>query len=91
MCLAIPGELLEVSTDAAGFATGLVQFGGVRRSVSLMCLPEAVVGDYVLVHAGIALSTIDEDEAATVFEYLKQCGEMDEELASDSTDSEVTK
>jgi hydrogenase expression/formation protein HypC len=58
-----------------------VSFGGIIKQVSLACVPEARVGDYVLVHVGMALSVVDEQEAAEVFTYLKQMGEL-EELAA---------
>lgn len=55
-----------------------VSFGGVLKEASLEMLPGAVVGDYVLVHVGVAISKIDELEAAKTFEYLKEIGEFDE-------------
>jgi hydrogenase expression/formation protein HypC len=53
-----------------------VDFGGIQKDVNLTCVPEAKVGDYVIVHVGFALSLVDEREAATVFEYLRQMGEL---------------
>ncbi len=72
MCLGIPGEVVEVEADAAGAALihGTVAFGGVRKRVCLAFAPEARVGDYVIVHAGFALSRIDPEEAGRVFELL---------------------
>lgn len=61
MCLGVPGQVVERSRDESG--RGKVDFGGVRRSVSLLCVPEAQIGDYVMVHAGFAISCIDEAEA----------------------------
>ncbi len=58
--------------------TGKVNFGGVMKVVSLAYVPEAQVGDYVIVHVGFALSTIDEDEARRVFDYLEEMGELGE-------------
>lgn len=78
MCLAVPGELLDVEGNDPMFRTGRVSFGGIVKQVSLGCVPEAGVGDYVLVHVGMALSVVDEEEAAKVFEYLEQMGELDE-------------
>ncbi|MBX7103970.1 MAG: HypC/HybG/HupF family hydrogenase formation chaperone [Gemmataceae bacterium] len=79
MCLGIPGLLVEVDPPTE-FATGLVEFAGVRRRVSLACVPEAVPGDYVLIHAGLALSRIDEEEAGRVFEMIRALdpGALDE-------------
>jgi hydrogenase expression/formation protein HypC len=58
--------------------SGKVDFGGVAREVNLALVPEAGVGDYVIVHVGVALSQIDEDEARQVFAYLRELGEVDE-------------
>lgn len=58
--------------------TSKVSFGGVLKEVSLAYVPEAKVGDYVIVHVGFALSIVDEHEANQVFEYLKQMGELAE-------------
>ena len=62
MCLAIPGEVLSIDDDAA-LRMGRVSFGGVVREVCLACVPEATVGDFVVVHAGFALSVLDAAEA----------------------------
>jgi hydrogenase expression/formation protein HypC len=58
--------------------TGKVNFGGVIKEVNLAYVPEAQVGDYVIVHVGFALSRIDEDEAPRVFDYLEEMGELGE-------------
>jgi hydrogenase expression/formation protein HypC len=71
MCLAIPGLLSEVFLEN-DVRMGKVSFDGVQRSVCLECVPDAVPGDYVLVHVGFALSRIDATEAARVFEILKE-------------------
>lgn len=76
MCLAIPGELLEISDDEALMRTGKVSFGGIVKIVNLACVPEAHVGDFVTVHVGLALSVVDQEEAARVFEYLREVGEL---------------
>jgi hydrogenase expression/formation protein HypC len=78
MCLAIPGRILEIGDEDFFFRTGRVSFGGVVKQVSLACVPEAKVDDYVLVHAGLALSVVDEAEAAKVFSYLEEIGEAAE-------------
>jgi hydrogenase expression/formation protein HypC len=78
MCLAIPGRVLEIAGDDPFFRTGRVSFGGIVKEVSLACVPEVRVGDHVLVHAGMALSVVDEREAAAVFAYLEQMGETAE-------------
>ncbi len=71
MCLAIPGRILSV--EGEGLArSGCVDFAGVRKKVSLSCLPKAGPGDYVMVHAGMAISVVDAAEAESVFEYLRE-------------------
>ena len=80
MCLAVPGLVVEVSESEPPFAAGLVEFAGVRRSVSLACVPEARPGDYVLVHAGIALTQINAAEAARVLMALEEL-DLDEDVS----------
>ena len=74
MCLAVPGQIHSVAGDDPLFRSGRVSFGGVVKTVSLACVPEAVPGDYVLVHAGMALSVVDEAEAAKVLGLLGELG-----------------
>jgi hydrogenase expression/formation protein HypC len=74
MCLGIPGQVLERLPD--GLAK--VDFGGVRRSVSVAFTPEAKEGDWVLVHVGFALAKLDEDEARATLELLGEA--IDAEL-----------
>jgi len=76
MCLAVPGKITTLSDDPAPFRRGKVDFGGIVKDVNLAFVPEAAVGDYVLVHVGFALTKIDEAEAARVFEYLRQIEEL---------------
>lgn len=71
MCLAIPGELLSVTGDDPLTRQGRVAFGGLVKPVNLACVPEARPGDYVLVHAGLALSVIDAEEARRTLAYLE--------------------
>ena len=78
MCLAIPGKVVSISGDDDLTRMGRINFGGVIKEASLAYVPEANVGDYVIVHAGFALSKVDEEEAQKVFGYLKQIGELDE-------------
>jgi len=72
MCLAIPGKITTVTGDDPLWRVGKVDFGGIQKDVNLACVPEANVGDYVIVHVGFALSKVDESEANEVFEYLRQ-------------------
>lgn len=82
MCLAVPAQILTVSGDEPVLRTGRVDFGGIVKEVNLAYVPEAAIGDYVLVHVGFAISVIDASEAQCVFEHLKTIGalEIDEEL-----------
>jgi hydrogenase expression/formation protein HypC len=77
MCLAVPGKVLDIQGDDPLLRAGRVSFGGVVKQVSLTCVPEAKVGDYVLVHVGLAISTIDPAEAEETFRYLREMGDLD--------------
>ena len=77
MCLAVPGKVLEIQGDDPLLRSARVSFAGVVKNVSLACTPEAGIGDYVLVHVGVAISTVDPDEAAQTYAYLQQMGELD--------------
>lgn len=74
MCLAIPGEIIEV-LDRHGMRFGRVEFGGLVREVCLEYQPASGVGDFVLVHVGFAIATIDREEAERQWEILRQLGE----------------
>lgn len=79
MCLAIPGKLIAITQQLdETFRYGKVSFGGILRDVNLSMVPEAKPNDYVLVHVGVAISIVDEDEALKTFEYIKRIGELDE-------------
>lgn len=78
MCLAIPGKILSIAGDDALLRTGRVSFGGIVKEVNLAYTPEAGVGDYVIVHVGFAISTLDEAEAHRVFDYLREMDELAE-------------
>lgn len=72
MCLAVPARILSIDGVLAE-----VEFGRVRRTISLQLLPQAQVGDYVLVHTGFAISVIDPEEARITLELLEQMGELE--------------
>ncbi|KKI98995.1 HypC/HybG/HupF family hydrogenase formation chaperone [Prochlorothrix hollandica] len=73
MCLAIPGQLMSIAThDDPLNSTGKVSFGGVLREVSLAYVPEATVGDYVIVHVGFALTMLSQEEALATLQDLQQ-------------------
>ena len=77
MCLAIPGEVLELR-DEKGLRFAKVRFGGISRSVCLEYVPDVKVGEYVLVHVGFALSTIDKEEAERSYRVLEELGQTGE-------------
>jgi hydrogenase expression/formation protein HypC len=74
MCLAVPGEIIEL-IEHHGLRFGRVQFGGIVREVCLEYEPMATMGDFVLVHVGFAIATIDADEAARTWALLRELGE----------------
>jgi hydrogenase expression/formation protein HypC len=78
MCLAIPGKITSISGEDELMRIGKIDYGGIQKEASLACVPEAKVGDYVIVHAGFAISRVDEEEAGKVFEYLRQMEELSE-------------
>lgn len=80
MCLAVPGKILEITGDDPVLRLGRVSFGGIVKEVNLSFVPDAVVNDYVIVHVGFALNKVDEEEAKKVFEYLKEMGDLQEDL-----------
>lgn len=86
MCLAVPGKLVSVTGEDPLLRMGTVDFGGIKKDVNLSFVPEADVGDYVLVHVGFALNTIDEEEANRVFQYLDEMGELGELEDGDPTE-----
>lgn len=76
MCLAIPGQILAIDDGDALTRSGRVSFGGIVKQVNLAYVPEAVVGDYVVVHVGFALSVVDQAEAKLTLDYLRQMNEL---------------
>ncbi len=79
MCLAIPGKILTKEC-IGGVDVGQVQIGAITRQVALGFVPEAKVGDYVMVHVGFAISQIDAEEAQRTYEILEELGAVEEEL-----------
>lgn len=78
MCLGVPGEIISISGDDRLTRLGKVRFGGIVKEVSLAYVPEATLGDYVIVHVGFAISIVDPEEAARVFAYLREMDELRE-------------
>ena len=80
MCLAVPGKIVDLAAAAdPALRCAKVDFGGVRKEISLAFTPEAQVGDYVLVHVGFALSVVDEEEAQQIFRDLDLMREFEKE------------
>ena len=79
MCLAIPGKVMSIEdqTDSV-FQIGKVSFSGITKRINLSLVPEAKVGDHVLVHVGVAVSVIDEEEARKTMAFLEGTGDLDE-------------
>jgi hydrogenase expression/formation protein HypC len=90
MCLAIPGKVVEIDDSEPPFTSAIVEFGGIRRRVNLACVLDASEGDYVLVHAGVAISRIDAAEAERVLESLSQL-DLDDDLTGPSDANGATK
>ena len=77
MCLAVPGKVVEI-TGEGELRMGKIDFAGVQRQACLAYVPEAQLGDYVLVHVGFAISRIDEQQAMETLEALREIGELGE-------------
>jgi hydrogenase expression/formation protein HypC len=77
MCLAIPGKIVEFHENH-GVKMSKVDFGGIVREACLEYLPDARLGDYVMVHVGFAISKVDEEEAARTYRYLSELGQLTE-------------
>jgi hydrogenase expression/formation protein HypC len=81
MCLAIPGKIINIEpSEDEIFRMGKVSFDGIQREVNLSMVPEAKVGDYVLVHVGVALQLIDEEEAKITMSYFKELEELERKM-----------
>lgn len=81
MCLAIPGRLVTIlNPEEQIFRKGKVSFDGIMKEINLSMVPEAKVNDYVLVHVGVAISIVDEEEARKTLEYIKAIENIEEEL-----------
>ncbi|MGA2154389.1 MAG: HypC/HybG/HupF family hydrogenase formation chaperone [Bryobacteraceae bacterium] len=81
MCLAVPGKIIEAE-ERDGNRIAKVQFGGITRQAFLNFVPEAQVGDYVMVHVGFAISRVDAAEAARTYRLLEDMGLLEEELGN---------
>ena len=82
MCLAVPGKIIEAE-ERDGNHIAKVQFGGIVRQVFLNFVPDAGVGDYVIVHVGFALSRVDAEEAARTYQILEEMGLLEQETQAE--------
>lgn len=80
MCLAIPGKIISISDDVPLFRSGRIDFSGVTKEVSLAYVPEADIDDYVIVHAGFAISKVDEQEAQASLQIFRELSDSEETL-----------
>jgi hydrogenase expression/formation protein HypC len=84
MCLGVPGKVVDITRHEVGMQMGRVQFGGIHKEVCQSFLPDIQQGDYVIVHAGFAISQVDEAEAAITLEILRQLGDLAELADADA-------
>ncbi len=87
MCLGIPGEVVE-TREENGLKFGKVKFAGIARDVCLECVPDVMVGEFVLVHVGFAISKIDAEEAARTYRILEELGETADLMAGSAEDAQ---
>jgi hydrogenase expression/formation protein HypC len=92
MCLAVPGKIISITDREPTTRRGRVRFGDVVKEINLSFVPKAEIGEYVLVHVGFALTTIHEEEAQRVFDYLEEMdglAEMNEIEELEDDDDEI--
>jgi hydrogenase expression/formation protein HypC len=77
VCLAVPGRIVTINGADGVARAGRVEFGGIVKDVSLAFVPEAAIGDYVIVHVGFAIARVDEAEAERALKYVDMIGEFD--------------
>jgi len=88
MCLAIPGRVMKIDRQATPLM-GTVSFGGIQKEVCLEWVPEVQIGQYVIVHVGFALSTMDEKEALETLRLFEELGNALDELGEDESDAQA--
>jgi hydrogenase expression/formation protein HypC len=84
MCLGVPGKIIEIY-EADGLRMGRIDFGGTQREACLAYVPDAVVGDYTVIHVGFAISLLSEAEANATLEVLREIANLEEELGPEPT------
>ncbi len=89
MCLGVPGKIIEIHTTGA-MRMAKVDFGGVVREVCIETLPEAVIGDYTIVHAGFALNLLSEEEAQATLDVLRELAEFQDTIDLEAQSADVS-
>ncbi len=84
MCLGVPGQITEIY-DSSGTRMGKINFGGIVKEVCLEYVPEAVVGDYAIVHVGFAITRLDEQSALETLQLFADLGVLEDELNPEQT------
>lgn len=82
MCLAVPGKIIRWIERTSPFECAKIEFGGLQREVSMACVPQAEIGDYVLVHAGVAISVVSKVEAERLLRTLRELESSDNSSSS---------
>ncbi len=83
MCLAVPGKIVEIF-ESDGLKMAKVDFGGVFRETCLEYVPEAMVGEYCVIHVGFAISLMNESEAMETLDLLRQIDNFEEEIGTET-------
>ncbi len=83
MCLAVPGQIKEIVVEDELARTGKVDFNGIIKEVNLSYVPEAKVGEFVIVHVGFAISVVDEEEAHETLRYFEELNELQDLMEKD--------
>ncbi len=86
MCLGVPGKIIEIHNQD-GLRMCKIDFGGVVRDACIETLPEAVVGDYTIIHAGFALNLLSEEEANLTLDALRELALIEDELNAEEQNS----
>lgn len=84
MCLGVPGKVTDIRDDR-GTRMATVDFGGVTKEICLAYVPDAAVGDYTIIHAGFAISLLDEESALETLAMMREVGLLDDELGLDDS------
>ena len=87
MCLGVPGQVIEWLDHDPVFGRAMIEFDGIRRECQMACVPDAEIGQYVIVHAGIAISRIDSAQARNLIDELNRL-EIEDDIAAGSGNSE---